>query len=611
MRDPFLANLSVALVDNSDLFRFNSELDEHHWLGHRMVGETLRYVVRDLQGNWVALLGFASPALYCKPRDDFIGWSREIQAKRLKFIASNQRFCILPAGRVQNTASVVMSKTLKRLSSDWMNSWGHPVLMVETFVDPSRHLGTCYAASSFIKVGETLGYGRRSGRYVSHGNIKDLYVKTLHRYSVTVLSALFDHPLLLSNKRSSMAQINFNTADLSSLLSALGEITDIRKKRGIRHDLTSTLALCAAATIAGNKSLSAISEFIDQVPQEALARLGTRISPHTGKRIPPAYPTIRRALMAVDPQELDEVVNSWAIAQLEQKTDKQKPDKNMTDTDNDTKGGSLSGIAVDGKALRGAKQMDGTRVHLLSALDHDSKATLGQHSVPTDKTNEITVFEPLLSKLTIIGKVVTADAMHTQVKAARSVVQEKQAHYIFGVKGNQPTLHNAAQDALGSIDINNPLHESEQRGHGRIDRHRVWVKEIPKEIKFPHAQQFIFVERKSSDLLGNVQSIETKIYVTDLKENEADAQNLFRLVSGHWAIESHHWIRDVVFNEDLSQIRKGTLPRAMATLRNLAITAIRLAAGVTANIAKATRQLGRNPDQTLDLLGIPPMAIGL
>ncbi len=92
--------------------------------------------------------------------------------RRLRFVASNQRYCILPAGRRKNTASAVMSKTLKRLPADWVEAWGHPVLLVETFVDPSRHLGTCYGASSFLRLGETAGYGRRSGRYVAHGEIK-------------------------------------------------------------------------------------------------------------------------------------------------------------------------------------------------------------------------------------------------------------------------------------------------------------------------------------------------------------------------------------------------------------------------------------------------------
>jgi hypothetical protein len=137
VRDTWFSGLSVAPIRAGDQARFDAQLDEHHWLGHRMVGETMRYAATDSSGEWVALLGFASPAFSCGPRDRFIGWSRENQSRRLRFVASNQRFCILPAGRRQNTASAVMSRALKWLSADWVEAWDHPVLLVETFVDSS------------------------------------------------------------------------------------------------------------------------------------------------------------------------------------------------------------------------------------------------------------------------------------------------------------------------------------------------------------------------------------------------------------------------------------------------------------------------------------------
>ena len=201
MRDEWFSDLSVAPIRAGNQACFDAQLDEHHWLGHRMVGETVRYAATDSSGEWVALLGFASPAFSCGPRDQFIGWSRENQSRRLRFVASNQRFCILPAGRRQNTASAVMSRTLKRLSADWLAARGHPVLLVGTFVDPSRHVGTCYGTSSFLRVGQSAGYGRRSGTYVAHGQVKDVYVRALHRYSVKVLAGTFDHPLLSPDPR--------------------------------------------------------------------------------------------------------------------------------------------------------------------------------------------------------------------------------------------------------------------------------------------------------------------------------------------------------------------------------------------------------------------------
>ena len=169
-----------------------------------------------------------------------------------------------------------MGKTLRRLSADWVEAWGQPVFLVETFVDPSRHIGIWYGASSF-RLGEAAGFGRRSGRYVAHGQIKQVYIRALHRRSREVLAATFDHPLL-ADPRSSMTQIDFNTADLTSLIGRIEQITDPRDPRGIRHRVASTLVRIARATLAGNKRLVAISEWWESSSQEVLARLGARIS---------------------------------------------------------------------------------------------------------------------------------------------------------------------------------------------------------------------------------------------------------------------------------------------------------------------------------------------
>ena len=615
MRDGWFAGLRVAPAETADRSRFDAEMDEHHWLGHRMVGETMRYVATDSDGEWVALVGFASCAFTCGPRDRFVGWSPETQLRRLRFVASNQRFCVLPAGRRQNAASAVMARTLRRLSSDWVTAWGHPVLLVETFVDPSRHFGTCYAASSFQRVGETSGFGRRSGRYVAHGQVKHVYLKALHRRGVELLAGAFDHPLLLADPRSSLALLDFNTADLSDLAARLEGVTDPRDPRGVRHGFASTLVLVACATLAGHKSLVAMSEWSEASSQEVLTRVGARVSPSSGMRVPPSYATIRRAVMAVDPDELDLIVNAWAAEQPDrypppvarhESHSRDGNDESGTDDDGTpAPGAGLGGVAVDGKTLRGAKRPDGTQVQLLAAMRHDTGMVIGQRNVENDKTNEILAFAPLLRPLTLAGMVLTADAIHTQRKAAELVVVTKDGHYIFGVKKNQPSLWNAGVAALGRIDIDRPEHETLRRGHGRIDRYRVWTAPVPTDITFPHAKRYIFVERESSTLSDVRTSIETRIYVTDLTDDQAGPEHLFRLINGHWGIESLHWVRDVTFDEDRSQARTGTLPRVLATLRNLAISIIRYATKRTVNIAAATRQLARQPDVTLDLLGIP------
>jgi uncharacterized protein DUF4338 len=87
------------------------------------------------------------------PRDRWIGWSKQQQFARLRYIVNNQRFCVLPQGQWPNLASAVLGRALRRLSSDYEANWGHPVLVAETFTDPARHRGSCYAAAGFAALG--------------------------------------------------------------------------------------------------------------------------------------------------------------------------------------------------------------------------------------------------------------------------------------------------------------------------------------------------------------------------------------------------------------------------------------------------------------------------
>ncbi|MGH8899409.1 MAG: Druantia anti-phage system protein DruA [Egibacteraceae bacterium] len=127
--------LAVRPVRRDEVGRFNAELDARHWLGHRIVGETMRCVATE-RDRWVALVGLGSAALACAPRDRWVGWSRQQQFARLRFVVSNQRFCVLPQGRRPDLASAVLARALRRVCADCQASYAHPVLAVETF--PAR-----------------------------------------------------------------------------------------------------------------------------------------------------------------------------------------------------------------------------------------------------------------------------------------------------------------------------------------------------------------------------------------------------------------------------------------------------------------------------------------
>jgi predicted transposase YbfD/YdcC len=241
-------------------------------------------------------------------------------------------------------------------------------------------------------------------------------------------------------------------------------------------------------------------------------------------------------------------------------------------------------------------------VHLVSVVTHDEAATIAQANVD-HKTNEITVFRPLLGSLDLADVVVTADALHTQREHASFLVG-RDAHYVFGIKENQPTLLATAQRFLTGRRVS---YESDDRGHGRIEHREVMVapitKKLARQLGFPSARQLVAVRRERCELTGDKETSETSCYVTDLSRAQASPEELGTHIRRHWTIEnrSHH-VRDRTFDEDRSQVRVGGAPQALATLRNLAISILRLA-GFT-NIASGLRWMAFDHRRALQILGL-------
>jgi hypothetical protein len=409
-----VGRIEVRLVGADEVERWDWLMASHHYLGmRRLVGESLRYVAEE-GGQWVALLGWGSAAFKCGPRDRWIGWTPQQQWRRLRYVANNLRFLVLAEGRRPNLASQVLGANLRRLSGDWQAVFGHPILLAETFVDP-RFAGTCYRAAGWQELGETRGYRRNGGRYYFHGQPKRMWVRLLHRRGRELLTAAFDAPSLCPGGPS-MLDLNSVVEEKGELVRLLEEIPDPRKRRGIRHSHAVVLAMAICACFAGARGFLAIGEWVAALPQEALQRFGCRWDDKRKCYIPPSEPTLRRALHAVDVELVDRELGAW----LEQRT-------------------SGGAVAVDGKWLRGAVGQDGKRVHLLSALVHKDGVVVGQRLV-SQEHNEITEFKPLLQPIQLEGKVVTADAQHTQRGHARFLVEEKHADYVFIVKNNQPAL---------------------------------------------------------------------------------------------------------------------------------------------------------------------------
>lgn len=354
-------------------------------------------------------------------------------------------------------------------------------------------------------------------------------------------------------------------------------ITDPRDPRGLRHlrhPLATILAIAQAAVIAGAESLVGIAEWAADADRQTLARLG--IDPDVAL---PSESTTRRTLAALDGDALDATIAAWMAVRT----------------------GQVAGrrvVAVDGKSLRGSAHVDGnvngTMPHLLAALCHDSRVVAGQRAVES-KSNEIPALPDLLGSFDLTDTVVTADAMHAQRDTA-SYITGRGGHYVLTVKSNQPSLRRRLKELPWK---HVPAVTATTTSHGRRVTRTVRSVEAPDWVDFPGAAQVAQL-RRTRTIKGRT-TVEVVYLICSLPMTDAPPATVAAWVQGHWAIENClHWIRDVVFDEDRHQLRTRSGPQVMATLRNTAISLLRLA-GHT-RIAPALRHYGRDCTRPVELI---------
>ena len=393
-----------------------------------------------------------------------------------------------------------------------------------------------------------------------------------------------------------------------NVVECFAAIDDPRRRRGIRHPLATILGLCTAAVLAGQVTLTDITDWVATADQEVLAGLGCRRDP-AGRATAPHPDTVERVFALLGAQHLADGVGAHLAARA----------------GIGCVGAPISApamlpaVAVDGKAVRGAIGDDGQIPYLLGAATHGESAVIAERLVGA-KSNEVPEFAPLLRGLAarvaggVGGCVFTMDAGHTVRAHAQVITQELLAHYVMTVKENTPTLF-ARIDALDWAAV--PItHQTEERGHGRHERRTLRVLDAPADLGLPGAAQVFLIERyttrtvrkptKGSRGYKKVQ-IRTAVAVlgiTSLSAREAAPEHLAGYVRGHWSIENKiHWVRDVTFREDASQVRTASRFRVMATLRNFVIGLIRQA-GYT-KIAATIRKVRNDPHLLLTLMGLP------
>ena len=436
--------------------RHDQLLEREHYLRNaNAIGQVLRYVA-EYRGEWVAVLTFCSAALHLKPRDQFLDWPARRVKERRHLLAQNSRFLVLPStGRWPNLASRVLKLVCARLAQDWQHQFGHPVLLVETFVDPQRFRGTCYRAANWQALGRTRGFARRGQDYYTDTqHPKELWVHPLGRGALRQLRAPVLAEALREGGQSLPPPVPVKTAELSSLVAFLRrQVRDPRDPHGIRHRLGSVVATAALAIAAGCQGPHAIAEFAQSLNHGQRRRLGCRPTPGARRQFDvPCERTFDRLLKAISSDQLRRAFAAW-MATLDPTP--------------------VKVLHLDGKVLRNADPapprlaQEPALVEAAAALDTPveqqkpkaekaltlvnfqtpDQRLIDQIAVPQD-TNEEAAVAAHLPKLDLTGVLVIADAAHTTKANCRHLTQEQGADYLFFLKGNQPHAHAKAQQLL-------------------------------------------------------------------------------------------------------------------------------------------------------------------
>ena len=343
-----LSQVTLGAVLPEEEARFRAVMGTHHYLGAApKVGETLWYGAA-WRGEWVALASFSAAALKCQARDAWIGWTLRHKYDRLHLVANNTRFLLLRP--VPNLGSRVLGLCARHLVRDWPARFHHPLVLLETFVDPSRFVGTVYRAAGWTELGMTRGFRRVRGGYRAGSTPKKVFVRALTRHARRVLCT----PTLEPRYRHGRPRTMLSADQMRSLPDVFRTITDPRSRYGRRYRLETVLGLAAAATLCGARGYKAIHEWVCDLSPAMLRHFRCRRVNGAYER--PSIYCLRNAIVKVAPEELDAALRAWFSAH----------------------GHDDASLAIDGKTMKGAVDEAGRQVHILGACGHETAIAWGQ-----------------------------------------------------------------------------------------------------------------------------------------------------------------------------------------------------------------------------------------
>jgi len=339
-----LSEVIVRPILEKEIKSYNKYMDAHHYLGCcHPIGETLRYIAL-YQEQWIALINFSSASLKCSARDRWIGWRYRHQFGRLNLVTNNSRFLILPKWHYPNLGSRILSLCQKRLNDDWLKQFNHPLLLLETFVDPTHFVGTIYKAANWEFIGMTQGYRRVGQVYEPHHLSKKIYLYPLQRNARQLLSK----DLMHSRYQCGTAHLMLTADQMKSLPDVFKTIPDPRRGQGKRHRLSTVLAIAAGAVLCGRIGYKGIFQWAQSLSQDARRRFFCYYK--KGVYYVPSEYIIRDLLIRIDPDAFDQALTTWSLQYAVED----------------------ESLAIDGKTMCNAIDGEGKQTHIMSAVGHKS-----------------------------------------------------------------------------------------------------------------------------------------------------------------------------------------------------------------------------------------------
>lgn len=386
-----------VLTDYFDRAEAESLFSRHHPLGtKKAIGRRLCYAVT-YKGNWVAVALFDVAVTRNHLREKRISWSDSQRKERIQHLANNSRYLILPDYQGEkNLASKALSLITDRLSADWLRRYGIPILAVETYVDPQHNdnKGSCYLGAGWENLGYSSGYQAAGAEERTHS--KWYFLKALHTDSFAALRADIPHALLtgvksVSKESNNNYVLDATKFDIKALQKDLLKIKDPRSGQGKRYRFIPLLSLCIAAVVSGYTQYRQIADWIAKLPAPDRAKFGL-----PGDMVP-TESTIGYFISRIDPVQLQTVLREWLL-----KTYKKEVPSNT--------------ITLDGKALRATSSDAKEQKAFLNVFANELGIVIEHAPTLKGAGEKSTARSVIKSEIALKGKVVLADAIHTDIQ---------------------------------------------------------------------------------------------------------------------------------------------------------------------------------------------------